>query len=335
LFWLDHYHIDGLRVDAVASMLYLDYSREDGEWIPNKYGGRENIDAIEFLKKFNYFVHDQYPGCLTFAEESTSWGGVTAPVQQDGLGFDYKWNMGWMNDTLSYIEKDPIYRRYHQGELTFSMVYAFSEQFILPFSHDEVVHMKKSMLSKMPGDDWQKFANLRLLYTYMYAHPGAKLLFMGSEFGQWGEWNDAQSLDWHLCAFEPHQQLQTLIKDLNHLHQNQASLYELDTDWRGFEWIDFHDADNSLISFVRKAKDSGDFVVVVLNFTPNVLHNYRVGVPEMGNYEVLFNSDSEYYGGSNVGAKECSALAESSHNFSASISLDIPPLAGIMLKLKN
>lgn len=335
LFWLDHYHIDGLRVDAVASMLYLDYSREDGEWIPNKYGGRENIEAIEFLKKFNYFVHDQYPGCLTFAEESTSWGGVTAPVQQDGLGFDYKWNMGWMNDTLSYIEKDPIYRRYHQGELTFSMVYAFSEQFILPFSHDEVVHMKKSMLSKMPGDDWQKFANLRLLYTYMYAHPGAKLLFMGSEFGQWGEWNDAQSLDWHLCAFEPHQQLQTLVKDLNHLHQNQASLYELDTDWRGFEWIDFHDADNSLISFVRKAKDSGDFVVVVLNFTPNVHHNYRVGVPEMGNYEVLFNSDSEYYGGSNVGAKECSALAESSHNFSASISLDIPPLAGIMLKLKN
>ena len=335
LFWLDHYHIDGLRVDAVASMLYLDYSREDGEWIPNKYGGRENIDAIEFLKKFNYFVPDQYPGCLTFAEESTSWGGVTAPVQQDGLGFDYKWNMGWMNDTLSYIEKDPIYRRYHQGELTFSMVYAFSEQFILPFSHDEVVHMKKSMLSKMPGDDWQKFANLRLLYTYMYAHPGAKLLFMGSEFGQWGEWNDAQSLDWNLCAFEPHQQLQTLIKDLNHLHQNQASLYELDTDWRGFEWIDFHDADNSLISFVRKAKDSGDFVVVVLNFTPNVHHNYRVGVPEMGNYEVLFNSDSEYYGGSNVGAKECSALAESSHNFSASISLDIPPLAGIMLKLKN
>lgn len=335
LFWLDHYHIDGLRVDAVASMLYLDYSREDGEWIPNKYGGRENIDAIEFLKKFNYFVHDQYPGCLTFAEESTSWGGVTAPVQQDGLGFDYKWNMGWMNDTLSYIEKDPIYRRYHQGELTFSMVYAFSEQFILPFSHDEVVHMKKSMLSKMPGDDWQKFANLRLLYTYMYAHPGAKLLFMGSEFGQWGEWNDAQSLDWHLYAFEPHQQLQTLVKDLNHLHQNQASLYELDTDWRGFEWIDFHDADNSLISFVRKAKDSGDFVVVVLNFTPNVHHNYRVGVPEMGNYEVLFNSDSEYYGGSNVGAKECSALAESSHNFSASISLDIPPLAGIMLKLKN
>jgi len=335
LFWLDHYHIDGLRVDAVASMLYLDYSREDGEWIPNKYGGRENIEAIEFLKKFNYFVHDQYPECLTFAEESTSWGGVTAPVQQDGLGFDYKWNMGWMNDTLSYIEKDPIYRRYHQGELTFSMVYAFSEQFILPFSHDEVVHMKKSMLSKMPGDDWQKFANLRLLYTYMYAHPGAKLLFMGSEFGQWGEWNDAQSLDWHLCAFEPHQQLQTLVKDLNHLHQNQASLYELDTDWRGFEWIDFHDADNSLISFVRKAKDSGDFVVVVLNFTPNVHHNYRVGVPEMGNYEVLFNSDSEYYGGSNVGAKECSALAESSHNFSASISLDIPPLAGIMLKLKN
>jgi len=335
LFWLDHYHIDGLRVDAVASMLYLDYSREDGEWIPNKYGGRENIEAIEFLKKFNYFVHDQYPECLTFAEESTSWGGVTAPVQQDGLGFDYKWNMGWMNDTLSYIEKDPIYRRYHQGELTFSMVYAFSEQFILPFSHDEVVHMKKSMLSKMPGDDWQKFANLRLLYTYMYAHPGAKLLFMGSEFGQWGEWNDAQSLDWHLCAFEPHQQLQTLVKDLNHLHQNQASLYELDTDWRGFEWIDFHDADNSLISFVRKAKDSGDFVVVVLNFTPNVHHNYRVGVPEMGNYEVLFNSDSEYYGGSNVGARECSALAESSHNFSASISLDIPPLAGIMLKLKN
>ena len=335
LFWLDYYHIDGLRVDAVASMLYLDYSREDGEWIPNKYGGRENIEAIEFLKKFNYFVHEHYPGCLTFAEESTSWGGVTAPVQQDGLGFDYKWNMGWMNDTLSYIEKDPIYRRYHQGDLTFSLVYAFSEQFILPFSHDEVVHMKKSMLSKMPGDDWQKFANLRLLYTYMYAHPGAKLLFMGSEFGQWGEWNDAHSLDWHLCEYTPHQQLQTLVKDLNHLHQNEASLYELDSNWKGFEWIDFHDADNSLISFVRKAKDSGDFVVVVLNFTPTVHRGYRIGVPENGNYEVLFNSDSEYYGGSNVGVNECLASSESSHNFSSSISIDIPPLAGIILKPKK
>ena len=243
--------------------------------------------------------------------------------------------MGWMNDTLSYIEKDPIYRRYHQGDLTFSLVYAFSEQFILPFSHDEVVHMKKSMLSKMPGDDWQKFANLRLLYTYMYAHPGAKLLFMGSEFGQWGEWNDAHSLDWHLCEYTPHQQLQTLVKDLNHLHQNEASLYELDSNWKGFEWIDFHDADNSLISFVRKAKDSGDFVVVVLNFTPTVHRGYRIGVPENGNYEVLFNSDSEYYGGSNVGVNECLASPESSHNFSSSISIDIPPLAGIILKPKK
>ena len=335
LFWLDYYHIDGLRVDAVASMLYLDYSREDDEWIPNKYGGRENLEAIEFLKKLNYSVHEFFPGCLTFAEESTSWGGVTAPIQQGGLGFDYKWNMGWMNDTLSYIEKDPIYRQHHQEDLTFSMVYAFKEKFILPFSHDEVVHMKKSMLCKMPGNDWQKFANLRLLYTYMYAHPGAKLLFMGSEFGQRQEWNYAHSLDWHLFKYTPHQQLQTLVKDLNYLHQNQASLYELDTDWKGFEWIDFHDADNSLISFIRKAKDSGDFVVVVLNFIPIVHLNYRLGVPITGKYEVLFNSDSEYYGGSNVGVKECIASTESSHNFSSSISIDIPPLAGIILKLKN
>lgn len=335
LFWLDYYHIDGLRVDAVASMLYLDYSREEGEWVPNMYGGRENLEAIAFLKKFNYFIHAHFPGVLSFAEESTSWGGVTKSEQEDGLGFDYKWNMGWMNDTLSYIEKDPVHRKYHQGDLTFSIVYAFSERFILPFSHDEVVHMKKSMLSKMPGDDWQKFANLRLLYTYMYAHPGAKLLFMGAEFGQWQEWNDAQSLDWHLTEFSDHQRIQQLVSDLNGLYRKEESLHALDHSWQGFQWIDFNDADNSIISFVRKSKQSGENVVVVLNFTPTVHRDYRVGVPSVGEYEVIFNSDSEFYGGSNVGPDYLFAQADDLHGMPASLQVSIPPLAGLMLKLKN
>jgi 1,4-alpha-glucan branching enzyme len=335
LFWLDYYHIDGLRVDAVASMLYLDYSREEGEWVPNAYGGRENIEAIAFLKKFNYFIHTHYPGVLSFAEESTSWGGVTKSEQEDGLGFDYKWNMGWMNDTLKYIEKDPIHRKYHQGDLTFSMVYAFSERFILPFSHDEVVHMKKSMLSKMPGDDWQKFANLRLLYTYMFAHPGAKLLFMGAEFGQWQEWNDAQSLDWHLTEYGDHQYIQQLVTDLNALYHKEESLHALDHNWQGFQWIDFNDADNSIISFVRKTNQSGENVVVVLNFTPSVHRDYRVGVPSVGEYEVIFNSDSEFYGGSNVRPEQLIAREDDLHGMPASLHLAIPPLAGLMLKLKK
>lgn len=335
LYWCDKYHIDGLRVDAVASMLYLDYSREEGEWIPNKYGGRENIEAIEFLRKFNDSVHEHFPGTITFAEESTSWGGVSRPTQTGGLGFDYKWNMGWMNDTLAYIEKDPIYRKYHQGELTFSLIYAFSENFTLPFSHDEVVHMKNAMLSKMPGDDWQKFANLRLLYTYMYAHPGKKLLFMGCEFGQWAEWSESKSLDWHLLDWENHQGVQKIVKDLNALQKQECALHQNDFDWRGFEWIDFNDADRSVVSFVRRAKDPSDFLVVVLNFTPAVYQDYQIGVPEAGNYEIIMNSDSEFYGGSNVGEMTLTANEGDWQNQPANLRLTIPPLAGVILKPKK
>jgi 1,4-alpha-glucan branching enzyme len=335
LYWCDKYHIDGLRVDAVASMLYLDYSREEGEWIPNKYGGRENIEAIEFLRKFNDSVHEHFPGTVTFAEESTSWGGVSRPTQTGGLGFDYKWNMGWMNDTLAYIEKDPVYRKYHQGELTFSLIYAFSENFTLPFSHDEVVHMKNAMLSKMPGDDWQKFANLRLLYTYMYAHPGKKLLFMGSEFGQWAEWNESKSLDWHLLDWENHQGVQKIVRDLNALQKKESALHQNDFDWRGFEWVDFNDADRSIVSFVRRAKDPSDFLVVVLNFTPAVHQDYQIGVPEAGEYEIIMNSDSEFYGGSNVGEVNLFANEGDWQNQPANLKLTIPPLAGIILKPKK
>lgn len=335
IFWCDKFHIDGLRVDAVASMLYLDYSREDGEWIPNKYGGRENIEAIDFLRAFNDSVHHHFPGVITFAEESTSWGGVSRPTETGGLGFDFKWNMGWMNDTLTYIEKDPLFRKYHQDQLTFSLIYAFSEHFILPFSHDEVVHMKESMLSKMPGDDWQKFANLRLLYLYMYAHPGKNLLFMGCEFGQWSEWSEARSLDWHLLEWEKHQGMQLLIKDLNQINKEEKAIHEVDFDWRGFEWIDISDADNSVISFIRRAKDPEDFVVVILNFTPMVHYGYKVGVPHAGEYEVLINSDSEFYGGSNAGDNKLHAEWGEWHNQKANISLTIPPLAGVILKPKN
>ncbi len=335
LYWCDKFHIDGLRVDAVASMLYLDYSREEGEWIPNKYGGRENIEAIEFLRTFNDSVHHHFPGVITFAEESTSWGGVSRPTQTGGLGFDYKWNMGWMNDTLAYIEKDPIYRKYHQGELTFSMIYAFSENFTLPFSHDEVVHMKQAMLSKMPGDDWQKFANLRLLYTYMYTHPGKKLLFMGCEFGQWEEWSESKSLDWHLLDWQNHQGIQLLVKNLNQLMKDTPALHEVDFDWRGFEWLDINDADNSIISFIRRAKNPEDFIITVLNFTPTVHHNYTIGAPLPGEYEIVMNSDSSFYGGSNVGDAVLNAELSEWQNQPAKLNITIPPLAGVVLKPKK
>jgi 1,4-alpha-glucan branching enzyme len=335
LFWCDKFHIDGLRVDAVASMLYLDYSREEGEWEPNQYGGRENIEAIDFLRNFNDSLHHHFPGVITFAEESTSWGGVSRPTETGGLGFDFKWNMGWMNDTLTYIQKDPLFRKYHQDQLTFSLIYAFSEHFVLPFSHDEVVHMKESMLSKMPGDDWQKFANLRLLYTYMYAHPGKNLLFMGSEFGQWSEWSEDRSLDWHLLEWEKHQGIHLLLKDLNKVNATTEALHELDFDWRGFEWIDISDADNSVISFIRRAKDPENFVVVILNFTPNVHYGYKVGVPHAGEYEVLINSDSEFYGGSNAGDAKIHAEWGDWHNQKANISITLPPLAGLILKPKK
>jgi 1,4-alpha-glucan branching enzyme len=335
IYWLEEFHIDGLRVDAVASMLYLDYSREEGEWVPNQYGGRENLEAINFLRRFNEVTHDYFPGVLTFAEESTSWQGVSQPTSSGGLGFDFKWNMGWMNDTLAYIEKDPIFRKYHQDQLSFSLIYAFSEQFILPLSHDEVVHMKQSLLSKMPGDDWQKFANLRLLYTYMFGHPGKKLLFMGNELAQWNEWTESQSIDWHLLQWDTHKGIQNLIKDLNHLYKTEPACYEVDSRWEGFQWIDISDADNSLLSFIRKAKDPEDFLVFILNFTPTTHNVYKFGVPKACKYEVLLNSDSAFYGGSNAGPTVVEGQQGAWHNQPCHVNVSVPPLAGVVLKPKK
>ena len=282
LFWLDKYHLDGLRVDAVASMLYLDYSRQPGEWIPNEFGGNENLEAVSFLKRFNEVVHLEYPDMLTFAEESTAWPLVSRPTYLGGLGFDLKWNMGWMHDMLKYMEQDPVYRRYHHNNLTFSLLYAFTENFILPFSHDEVVHGKGAMLSKMPGDYWQKFANMRAFYGYMYAHPGKKLTFMGSEIGQWNEWNHDWQLDWPLLDHEYHRKLQDFVRSLNKLYAGQPALHEVDMSWEGFQWIDFHDVDQSVVSFVRRARDPNDFIVVAANFTPVPREGYRLGVPGAG-----------------------------------------------------
>ncbi|MEZ4869865.1 MAG: 1,4-alpha-glucan branching protein GlgB [Caldilineaceae bacterium] len=333
LFWLKEYHFDGLRVDAVASMLYLDYSREGGDWVPNQFGGRENLEAIDFLRRFNALVHAEAPGALTFAEESTSWPMVTRPTYAGGLGFDLKWNMGWMHDMLSYMKKEPIHRRYHQNQITFSLIYAFNENFVLPFSHDEVVHLKRSMLDKMPGDRWQKFANLRLLYGYMAAHPGKKLLFMGGEFGQWAEWNEAKSLDWHLLESEDHRQLQHYVSTLNHLCQQEASLHQVDFSWEGFAWIDLSDAEQSVISFVRYAADKQDLLVVVCNFTPVPRRNYRIGLPIAGLYREIMNSDWPQFGGSgveNAQPLEAEAVAWQSGAFSTTVVL--PPLAVIVLK---
>ncbi len=335
VYWVEEFHIDGLRVDAVASMLYLDYSREGDDWLPNEYGGRENLEAIRFLRRFNEVIHDYYPGVLTFAEESTSWQGVSRPTTSGGLGFDFKWNMGWMNDTLSYMEKDPIHRKYHQDQLSFSLIYAFSEQFLLPLSHDEVVHMKHSLLSKMPGDDWQKFANLRLLYTYMFGHPGKKLLFMGGEFGQWSEWTEKHSIDWHLLQWDNHKGIKRLVKDLNKVYQGESALYEVDFKWEGFEWIDISDADNSMLSFIRKGNDPDDYLVFLLNFTPTLHKQYKFGVPEACEYEVLLNSDSEFYGGSNAGPVGVKGQEGAWHSQPAHISVTVPPLAGVILKPKK
>lgn len=333
LFWLDKYHIDGLRVDAVASMLYLDYSRNEGEWVPNVHGGRENLEAIDFIKKFNEITHGYFPGILTIAEESTAWPSVTKPVYLGGLGFDMKWNMGWMNDMLDFISMDPVYRKYHHGNLTFSLLYAFSENFVLVLSHDEVVHGKRSMLDKMPGDVWQKFANLRLFYGYMFSHPGKKLLFMGGEFGQWHEWQFERSLDWHLLAETPHQKLQLFSRDLNRLYGTEASLHEVDFHHEGFEWIDFHDADNSMISYVRHAKDRRDHIVVVCNFTPVPHHGYRVGVPEAGFYREILNSDSRLYGGSDLGnAGGLQADPVPCHGRPCSLNITVPPLSVLYFK---
>ncbi|MEZ5507092.1 MAG: 1,4-alpha-glucan branching protein GlgB [Gammaproteobacteria bacterium] len=330
-FWLEEFHIDGLRVDAVASMLYLDYSREPGEWTPNQYGGNENLDAIHFIRRTNEVVHQAFPGVLMVAEESTAWPQVSRPVYLGGLGFSMKWNMGWMNDTLSYFSQDPVHRQYHHDKLTFSLLYAFSENFVLPLSHDEVVHGKRSLLEKMPGDGWQKFANLRLLFTYLYTHPGKKLLFMGGEFGQGIEWNHDQSLDWHLLDHDLQRGAQSAVRDLNQLYLQRSPLHQWDFDWRGFEWVDCHDHSQSIVSFLRKSADG--YLLVVLNFTPVVREHYRIGVPEAGTYAECFNSDSEYYGGSNVsnGTAIQSQPVEAMGRHH-SVVLTLPPLAGIVLQ---
>jgi len=335
-YWLREYHIDALRVDAVASMLYLDYGRKEGEWMPNPYGGKENLEAIDFLHYLHENVYYYFPGIATIAEESTAWPGVTLPPYLGGLGFLFKWNMGWMNDFLTYISKDPIHRKYHHQNLTFPLLYAFSENFILPISHDEVVHGKRNLIDKMPGDWWQKFANVRLSLATMLGYPGKKLLFMGTEFGQWREWNHDEELDWFLLGYETHRQLQKLAKDLNHLYTIEKSLFELDYSWQGFEWIDCNDADNSVISFIRKSEDPGDFLVFVCNFTPVPRFNYQIGVPREGFYQEILNTDSEIYGGSNLGNwGGVWTESISRHGQPFSLNLTLPPLGSLILKWRG
>jgi len=332
LFWLDRYHADGLRVDAVASMLYLDYSRKAGEWIPNREGGRENLAAIEFLQRTNDVVYGRHPGITTIAEESTAWPKVSEPVYLGGLGFGYKWNMGWMHDTLAYMREDPVNRKYHQDQLTFSFMYAFSENFVLPFSHDEVVHGKGSLVGKMPGDRWQRFANLRALLGYMYAHPGKKLLFMGGEFAQEREWNHDRSLDWHLLGDPAHAGVQRLVGDLNRSYRGLPALYELDAEAAGLEWI-VSDRENSVVAFVRRGRDSSDAVVCVTNFTPVVRKNYRLGVPARGTYVEAMNTDYPHYGGSGVSNGPVEAQPFGAHDKPYSLTVTLPPLASVMFKL--
>jgi len=333
LFWLDLYHADGLRVDAVASMLYLDYGRKAGEWIPNRYGGNENLEAVDFLRRFNRDVYESYPGTQTVAEESTAWPMVSRPTYVGGLGFGTKWDMGWMHDTLLYMAKNPIHRRYHHGQLTFRQIYAYTENFVLPLSHDEVVYGKGSLLAKMPGDDWQKFANLRLLFGYMYAQPGKKLLFMGGEFGQRKEWNHDESLEWHLCQYERHSGVQQWMEDLNKLYSGQPALYELDFEAAGFEWIDCNDADASVLSFIRKGNSSQDVLLMIFNFTPVVRQEYHVGAPRAGFWSEVLNSDAPVYGGSgqgNSGGVEAKSVPH--HGRPYSLTVTLPPLAVLFLK---
>jgi 1,4-alpha-glucan branching enzyme len=333
LYWLEEFHVDGLRVDAVASMLYLDYSRREGEWIPNQYGGRENLEAVAFLKELNTVTHGRVVGSITVAEESTSWPAVSRPTYVGGLGFTYKWNMGWMHDILEYVKENPVHRRWHHGQITFSMLYAFTENFVLPFSHDEVVHGKRSMLDKMPGDVWQKHATLRTLYGYMFGHPGKKLMFMGAELGQWREWNFDESLDWHLLDDGMHRGLRQWVRDLNHLYQREASLHQVDFEAAGFAWIDCNDNENSVISLIRRAREARDFTVIVANFTPVPRPAYRIGVPESGWYRELLNSDAEMYGGSNMGnGGGVMAQPTPSHGFDYSLDLVVPPLGFLLLK---
>ena len=333
MFWLDLYHLDGLRVDAVASMLYLDYSRKEGEWIPNTFGGRENLEAIDFLRRFNAEIYGGHPGVQTIAEESTSWPMVSKPTYLGGLGFGCKWDMGWMHDTLQYFAYDPVFRKYHHNQLTFRMIYAFHENFVLPLSHDEVVHGKGSLIQKMPGDYWQKFANLRLLYAYMYAQPAKKLMFMGDEFGQWREWNHDDSLQWHLLEQDAHRQLQRWVADLNRAYRDEKALHELDCDPAGFEWIDGSDSEQSMLVFMRKSLDAREVIVVVLNFTPVPRLNYRVGVPRAGYWREILNTDSRTYGGGelgNLGGVQTGEIAM--HGRPQSLCLTVPPLGALFLK---
>jgi 1,4-alpha-glucan branching enzyme len=333
LYWLEHFHIDGLRVDAVASMLYLDYSRNAGEWVPNEFGGRENLDAISFLKEFNEVVYSYFPDAITIAEESTAWPGVSRPTYLGGLGFGQKWMMGWMHDTLQYFKRDPIYRKYHQNDITFSIIYAFTENFMLPLSHDEVVHGKGSLLGRMPGDDWQRFANLRTLYSYLFTHPGTKLLFMGGEFGQYAEWNHDRALDWNLLDYAPHQGILALVKDLNRLYQTEQALHAFQFDDRGFEWVDYNDRDNSILVYLRKGADEDNQLLVVCNFSPSVLSQYRIGAPRSGRWQEIFNSDNQQYGGSGVTNPhpiETSPVKYHFKNFSFNIT--VAPLAVMVFK---
>lgn len=336
LFWFDKFHIDGMRVDAVASMLYLDYARKDGEWVANKYGGRENLEAVDFLRRLNEVVYTEYPHALMIAEESTAWPQVARPTYLGGLGFGLKWDMGWMNDTLKYISNDPVYRRYHHNNLTFRGLYQFSENFVLPLSHDEVVHGKGSMINKMPGDIWQKFANLRLLYGYQYTLPGKKLLFMGSEFGQWREWNHDDSLDWHLLQYGTHSGLQKWVADLNHLYKSDPALHFRDCDPSGFEWVDCSDSDQSILTYLRRGPSPEDVIIVSANFTPVPRSGYRIGLPEAGFWQEVLNSDATEYGGSgsgNYGGVWSDDHAHHARPYSASIT--IPPLSVVMFKLKR
>ncbi len=335
IFWLEQYHIDGLRVDAVASMLYLDYSREDGEWEPNEFGGRENLDAISFLKEFNETVYKEFPDVQTIAEESTSFPMVSKPTFVGGLGFGMKWMMGWMHDTLKYFKKDPIYRKHHQGDITFSLTYAFTENFLLPLSHDEVVYGKNSILGRMPGDEWQRFANLRVLYGYMFTHPGTNLIFMGSEFGQYNEWNFQKSLDWNLLDFEPHQKTKKYFKALNTFYRKTSELFEKAFESDGFEWINYDDADNSVISYIRKG-NTNNAIVVVCNFVPNTQENYRIGIPYKGYLKEIFNSDAKKFGGSGVKNTKPIPIENVSWNSKKnSAEITIPPLGIVIFKIEH
>jgi 1,4-alpha-glucan branching enzyme len=333
LFWLESFHVDGLRVDAVASMLYLDYSRDEGQWVPNRYGGRENLDAIDFVRELNNITHQHFPGTVMIAEESTAFPAVSRPTWVGGLGFTFKWNMGWMNDILTYVSKDPLFRRWEHRHLTFSMLYAYNENFVLPFSHDEVVHGKGSLMTRVPGDAWQKAATLRTLFAFMFVHPGKKLLFMGSELGQWHEWNHDDSLDWSLLSQPLHAGLQKFVADLNGLYRTEPSLHQRDFDGSGFEWIDCQDHEASVISLIRHAGDTDNWLIAVLNWTPVVRHDYRIGVPEAGYYAELLNSDADVYGGSNAGNQGgLTAEPTPAHGRPYSLNLTVPPLGAVILK---